>query len=71
MWPPLITVKSSLRIFKTVKDNLAALRILAQETDASVALIVARGGGWDAGELPSVRDIPREPKLRAPASTKP
>jgi len=110
--------------FQTVEDNLAALRILAQEigeqreaiassqyyldlavtrfragidsylnvitaqatllssrvTEAqielrqmngSVALIMALGGGWDAGELPSVRDVSREPNRGTPASEAP
>ena len=49
-----ITAQTSL-----LQNQRAAVDILARRMDASVFLIQALGGGWDASQLPSSRDVRR------------
>jgi NodT family efflux transporter outer membrane factor (OMF) lipoprotein len=42
-----------------LQDQRAAAQILTRRRIASVSLIQALGGGWDAAQLPSTRDLRR------------
>ena len=54
-----------------LSNRVTEVQIQLRQMDASVALIMALGAGWDADELPSVRDVSREPKRRSAASEVP
>jgi NodT family efflux transporter outer membrane factor (OMF) lipoprotein len=50
-----------------LQDERAAVTILTRRMSASVLLIQALGGGWDASQLPNANDILPPGKQKAPA----
>jgi NodT family efflux transporter outer membrane factor (OMF) lipoprotein len=54
-----------------LSNRVTELQIQLRQMNGSVALIMALGGGWDAGELPSVHEVSRDPKRATPASGAP
>jgi hypothetical protein len=51
-----------------LSNRVTEVQTQLRQMNASVALILALGGGWEADELPSVHDILREPRRSVPAS---
>jgi hypothetical protein len=49
-----ITAQTSL-----LENRRSVVDILTRRMAASVSLVQALGGGWDAAQLPSSRDLPR------------
>ena len=55
----------------TLQNQRTAVDILTRRMVASVSLIQALGGGWDASQLPSTQDLRRRAQRSGPGATPP